>query len=73
MTRALLTLVALAGLTLGAFPADPPPAADPLNREVWITRTGERYHRASCRYAKIQSTLREALAKGLTPCKICSP
>jgi micrococcal nuclease len=73
MTRLLLIAAALAGLATASLAADPPAVPDPGAQEVWITRTGERYHRGSCRYAKIRSTLREAQAKGLTPCKVCNP
>lgn len=42
---------------------------------VYITRTGTKYHRASCQYAKTgtATTLDEAKAKGLTPCSKCKP
>ena len=43
---------------------------------VHATRTGERYHRASCRYlskSDIPMSRAEAEAKGLTPCKVCKP
>jgi DNA-entry nuclease len=73
----LLCLLALVG---GAFAADAPtkpPASSPAEQtkatEVWITSTGKKYHRASCRYAKIKSTLEQAQARGLTPCKVCNP
>ncbi len=43
---------------------------------VYRTPTGEKYHLASCRYAKTASqamTVSEAVEAGLTPCKICKP
>ena len=43
---------------------------------VYITRTGERYHRGSCRYlsqSKIPIERQEAIARGYTPCKVCRP
>ncbi|GIV20060.1 MAG: hypothetical protein KatS3mg023_1811 [Armatimonadota bacterium] len=49
---------------------------DPLERIVYITRTGERYHVAGCRYlarSMIPIKLKDALALGYTPCKICNP
>lgn len=46
---------------------------NPATIEVWITTTGKRYHRATCRYAKIQSNLKAALDRNLTPCHVCNP
>lgn len=43
---------------------------------VHITKTGEKYHTAGCRYLKsrdIEVTLENAKAKKLTPCSKCSP
>ena len=42
---------------------------------VYVTQTGGRYHRASCRYAKNATpvTRQEAESRGLTPCKVCKP
>ena len=51
----------------------PDKVADPAHLVVFITNTGKRYHRESCRYAKIKSTLKDARARGLTPCQICNP
>lgn len=53
-------------------PADSP-VADPAKIVVYITATGKRYHLPNCRYAKIPSTLKDAKAQGLTPCKFCNP
>lgn len=54
----------------------PPPAAlqeAPKSRQVYITRTGKRYHYDNhCNGGTyFPSTLQQALAKGLTPCKKC--
>ena len=56
------------------------PAGEPSTEDakdvVHATRTGERYHRASCRYlskSDIPMSRAEAEAKGLTPCKVCKP
>jgi hypothetical protein len=81
------TLLPLLLLLLGSsvFSADsptPPKAEEktskvakvnPKEVEVWITRTGKKYHRSTCQYAKIKSNLEEAQSKGLTPCKVCNP
>ena len=43
---------------------------------VYITATGECYHRDGCRYlshSKIAITLKEAKARGYRPCKVCRP
>lgn len=57
-------------------PAQNRTAIDPLERTVYITRTGERYHTAGCRYlarSMIPIKLKDALAAGYTPCKVCNP
>lgn len=43
---------------------------------VYVTRTGEKYHRESCSYlrqSKIETTLSEAIEDGYTPCSRCHP
>ena len=43
---------------------------------VYITATGECYHRAGCRYLSkscIPITLAKAKAEGYRPCKVCKP
>jgi len=43
---------------------------------VYITKTGSKYHRATCSYlrsSKIPIPLSEALARGYTPCSRCKP
>jgi hypothetical protein len=47
-----------------------------VEQTVYITRTGERYHRGGCRYlrqSKIPMKKSEAIASGYTPCKVCRP
>jgi hypothetical protein len=49
---------------------------DPKSQTVFITRTGKKYHTASCRYlasSKIPISLKDAKAKGFTACKVCRP
>ena len=51
-------------------------APDPAPLIVYVTRTGEKYHRAGCRYlrqSKIEITLREATTRGFGPCSVCRP
>jgi len=43
---------------------------------VYITRTGSKYHRAGCSYlrrSRIAISLKEACARGYTPCSRCRP
>jgi hypothetical protein len=51
----------------------PPEAPDEEKTLVWVTPSGKKYHKASCRYAKSGSsvTLKEARRRGLTACKSC--
>jgi hypothetical protein len=51
-------------------------AQDPATITVYITRTGEKYHRGDCRYlrqSKIAVSLKEAVARGYGPCSVCKP
>ena len=48
---------------------------DPAQITVYVTRTGQKYHRDGCRYlsrSKIAMSLKEA-AKRFTPCSVCRP
>ena len=43
---------------------------------VYVTRTGEKYHRDDCRYLKKSKKsikLSKAVDNGYTPCKVCKP
>ena len=43
---------------------------------VYITRTGERYHRGNCRHlsqSRKAIKLSKARNQGYTPCKVCKP
>ena len=59
----------------------PPVAAVPVapaeqGPTVYVTATGEKYHRAGCSSlskSKIAMSLSEAGASGYTPCKRCRP
>jgi hypothetical protein len=49
---------------------------DPAKITVYITRTGEKYHREGCRHlsrSKIATTLKEAVARGFGACSVCKP
>jgi len=48
----------------------------PASITVYITRTGKKYHRGSCSYlrrSKIRISLKDACARGYTPCSRCNP
>jgi hypothetical protein len=43
---------------------------------VYITDTGTKYHTSGCQYldaSKTAISLKEACAKGYTPCSVCKP
>jgi hypothetical protein len=55
---------------------EPPSPSGPGQVTVYITRTGEKYHRAGCRYlskSMIPMALETAKARGYTPCSVCKP
>jgi micrococcal nuclease len=46
------------------------------NVTVYITRTGAKYHSSGCRYLSrslIPISLKDAVARGYTPCSVCNP
>ena len=48
----------------------------PKSKTVYITDTGAKYHRGSCRYlqySKYKISLKNAKAQGYTACKVCKP
>lgn len=55
---------------------EPPSPSGPGQVTVYITRTGEKYHRAGCRYlskSMIPMALQTAKARGYTRCSVCKP
>lgn len=51
-------------------------AQDKKDQIVYITNTGEKYHRGNCRYlrkSKIAIKKSEAIDRGYEPCKVCKP
>lgn len=51
-------------------------APESASETVHITRTGEKYHRAGCRYlarSDIPIARSDAVARGYTPCSVCRP
>lgn len=80
MRRLLFTLfLAAVFVPLASFaplPVHRHAIVNPIEETVYITKTGERYHRGSCgtlRKSKIAKTLSEAKALGYTPCGLCKP
>jgi viral protein TPX len=54
----------------------PAPTQAPEAVVVYITDTGEKYHRAGCRHlskSKQEISLAKAVAQGYTPCGTCKP
>jgi len=48
----------------------------PLTEVVYVTKTGKKFHKSSCRYlksSKIKTTKAEAKEAGYTACKVCKP
>jgi hypothetical protein len=70
-----LSLLCPVALPVGQRPATQA-KQDPKAQTVYVTRTGKKYHRDGCRYlvaSKIEISLKDAKAKGLTACKVCHP
>lgn len=46
-----------------------------IEATVYVTRTGKKYHQDGCRYlrSRIPISKKDALARGFTPCSVCSP
>ncbi|MGE5579238.1 MAG: ComEC/Rec2 family competence protein [Bacillota bacterium] len=76
------------GSTLGVEPEKEPapvaaapvvpvtPTTSQSDVTVYITKTGEKYHRDGCRYlrqSKIPVSLKDAKANGFDPCSVCKP
>lgn len=48
----------------------------PLTEVVYVTKTGKKFHKSSCRYlksSKIKTSKAEAKEAGYTACKACKP
>jgi len=71
---ALLLFSALAAPTQSTTNGQPQRKTEEVT--VYVTKTGKKYHRESCRSlskSKIPISLKDAKAKGYTPCKVCKP
>jgi len=79
IARLLVFLCLLISAPVGVVPFQqptPPTQTDKKTETVYVTRTGMKYHRENCRYlasSKIPMSLKDAQAKGYTPCKVCHP
>ena len=65
---------AMAGTAAGNSTFDAQP--DVRDGVVYVTPSGERYHRADCPCIRVRSTamtIPQARTRGLTPCKTCNP
>jgi hypothetical protein len=80
--RVAAALVALAALWLSigaALAARQPkqmPPQKPQEVTVYVTKSGTKYHRATCRHlakSKVPISLKDAKAKGYTACRVCKP
>ena len=77
LVRRYVTVVAwLALLSAAAIAQQPPPVHATAATVVYITKTGEKYHRDGCsslRKSRIPVSLKEAVARGYGACKNCKP
>ena len=81
MRRWIARFVVTFGLWLAAAsplvlrPAHVHAEQDPASVTVYVTKTGEKYHRDGCRYlrqSRIAMSLKEA-ARRFDPCSVCKP
>jgi hypothetical protein len=59
-----------------AAPTESPAPTEPEGTIVYITETGEKYHKGSCRFlskSKIEISLEDAVKNGYEPCSVCKP
>lgn len=51
-------------------------SVDVVQQVVYVTNTGSKYHKSTCRYlrqSKIKTTKSKAQKAGYTACKVCKP
>ena len=78
MKRFLFLLFIALAIPLTSFEIRHYPTASiqPIEETVYVTKTGEKYHRANCGYlrqSKRAISLSDAKAAGYTPCSRCKP
>ena len=78
----LLVLILCSGASCGDHSAEGQKQNDVDQSElttdtiVYVTDTGEKYHKDDCRYLKESKTsisISEAIRQGYEPCKVCKP
>lgn len=72
----LIPLLLFCWATVALAHANLPPIPPARGVVVFVTRTGEKYHRGACRYldqSKLAVKLGEARRAGHDPCRVCSP
>lgn len=75
LVRSVFIALALSVSIFGAVAvADQPPVTG--QETVYVTKSGNKYHTASCRFVKSGKTamkLADAVKGGYTPCGVCKP
>ena len=72
---AVFMLLSVTAIAPAANPT-PQPQAQTKEQTVYITKTGKKYHTATCRYlakSKISISLKDAKTRGFTACSVCRP
>jgi hypothetical protein len=67
--------LSIAAALVGQQPKQTPPQK-PQEVTVYVTKSGTKYHRAICRHlakSKVPISLKDAKARGYTPCRVCKP
>lgn len=77
MSRSVKLIVLLVALSLVAgLVAYAATAQSAASDVVYVTNTGTKYHKSTCRYlskSKIKTTRGQAEKDGYTACKVCKP
>jgi micrococcal nuclease len=72
---AVVMLFSVPAIALAQQPTQPQ-QTQTKQQTVYVTKTGKKYHTATCRYlakSKIPISLKDAKANGYTPCSVCKP
>ena len=75
LVRSVFMALALTVTILGAAAAVDQPAVTG-QETVYVTKSGDKYHTASCRFVKSGKTamkLADAVKGGYSPCSVCKP
>jgi hypothetical protein len=72
-----LAVTAVLAFALLGHAAPPRPIATPAKDIVYITKSGTKFHRSTCRTIKkskkIEISRQDAVKKGYAACKVCKP